>query len=335
MATTDANRTAHGSGWGAIARSNPVLEYIDNTLRGCGQVIYMDNPLTGVLNFVAMFWGAYTGGTTLSVAIGSVVGTLVSTVVAYPLRVERGALRMGLYGFNGMLVGAAIPTFLAPSPLMWAVLVFASAISTVVALAVGNVFSTWKTPGFTFPFVLTTWIVMLTAYRFSGVEITGLPHAVLATQVGATTGAFGAYEFVRAALVSVAQVYFVDDPISGAIFLLALVVESRWCTGLAAFGAVVGVACGLVMGADKNMIVHGLWGYSAVLTAPAIGCVFMKNNPGTLIYCAAATLFTVFVQGAIFTLGTTVGIPAFTFPFILTSWLFMLAQRNFEPADQR
>lgn len=291
----------------------------------------MDNSLTGILNFVAMFWGAYSGGTTLAVAFGSVVGAFVSTAVAYPLRVERSALRMGLYGFNGMLVGAAVPTFLGATPVMWAVLIFASGIATVVTLAVGNVFSTWKTPGFTFPFVLTTWLVMLAAYKFSGLQITGLPHAVLATQVDATSGVFGAYEFIRASLVSVAQVYFVDNPISGAIFLFALVVELRWCAGLAAFGAVVGVACALVMGADMSSISHGMWGYSAVLTAPAIGCVFMRTSPGTLAYCAAATIFTVFVQGAIFTVGATVGLPAFTFPFILTSWLFMLAQRNFEP----
>lgn len=332
MTTSNSTNMSNDHSWAGLARSNQFLEYIDNTLRGSGQVIYMDNPLTGLLNFIAMFWGAHTAGTP-EVAIGSVVGTFVATAIAYPLRVDRGALRMGLYGFNGMLVGAAIPTFLGNTPLMWAVLVFASAVCTVVMLAVGNVFSTWKAPAFTFPFVLTTWLVMLAAYKFANLPITGLSHAALATQVGATSGAYGLFDFVHASLVSISQVYFIDDPISGLIFLVALVVESRWCAFLAVFGAIVGVACALLMGGDRGMITHGLWGYSAVLTAPAIGCVFMKTNPRTLIYCAAATVFTVLVQAAVFTATGTLGIPAFTFPFILTSWLFVLAQRNFETSN--
>lgn len=331
MTRPNATHLPEQSGWTRVGRSNPLLEYIDNALRGCGQVIFMDNPLTGILNFVAMFWGAHTGGTTLAVAIGSVVGTFVATAVAYLLRVDRGALRMGLYGFNGMLVGAGIPTFLGATPVMWVVLVLASAASTVVMLAVANMMSTFKAPAFTFPFVLTTWFVMLAAYKLSALSIVGLPHAALAVPPAAAGGTYEIYEFIRASFVSVSQVFFVDDPISGAIFLLALVVESRWCAGLALFGGAVGVGVAMLMGADVNMINHGLWGYSAVLTAPAIGTVFMKTNPGTLIFAAAATVMTVLVQAAMFTATGTLGIPAFTFPFVLTSWLFVIAQRNFEP----
>lgn len=39
--------------------------WLDAALRGSGQVIFMDKPLTGALNFVALFWGAFAGGTTL------------------------------------------------------------------------------------------------------------------------------------------------------------------------------------------------------------------------------------------------------------------------------
>jgi urea transporter len=333
MKTNPANQAQESrtSGWARVVGRHPLLEYLDSVLRGCGQVIFMNNPLTGVLNLLAMFWGAYAGGTTYAVAVGSAAGALVSTAAAYALRVDRGALRMGLYGFNGMLVGAGIAAFLGNTPLMWAVLVFASASSTVVSLAFENLLRPWKMPGLTFPFVLTTWLVLLAAYKFSGLQTYGLPVATLVSDVSATGGPFGIAGFIRASLASISQVFFVDNPVSGAIFLLALAVHSRWCAGFAAFGSVGAVAGALLVGAGTAAISHGLWGYSAVLTAPALGCVFTQVSPSTLIYCAAATLFTVFVQGATSTIAQTVGIPALTFPFVLVTWLFLLARPNFEP----
>jgi urea transporter len=302
------------------------LEYIDNVLRGCGQVTFMNNSLTGIVNLVAMFWGAYAGGTTLAAAVGSLVGTLVSTAAAYPLRGDRGALRTGLYGFNGMLLGAGIPTFLDNTALMWVVLIFAAAIVTVVTLAVDHVLRAWKTPGLTFPYVLTTWLVLLAAYRLSGLSASGLPSATLVSGIGVTGNFVDIPRLIHATLTSVSQVYFVDNPVSGAIFLVALLVHSRWCAALAAFGAMAAVACALILGADPVTISHGLWGYSAVLTAPAVGCIFMAPTPRTLALGAIAAVFTVFVQGAVAGLAQTVGLPALTFPFVVTTWLFLLAQ---------
>jgi urea transporter len=315
------------SGWSRAATRHPVLDFLDIALRGSGQVIFMDNPLTGALNFLALFWGAYAGGTTLAVAMGSVIGTLVSTAVACMLPVDRATLRKGLYGFNGMLVGVGIPTFVGQAPIMWWVLIFAAAATPVVTLAVNNVFKVWKTPGLTFPFILTTWLVVLMAHRLPELHVIGLSSPALLPHAG---DAFGFQAFVRASLASVAQVYFVDNPVSGAIFLLALLVESRWCAGLAAAGAMIAVACALAAGADAGTAYHGLWGYSAALTAPAVGCVYLKVTPGTLAYCLAATLFTVLAQGAIAALAAPLGIPALTFPFVLTTWLFLIARYRFE-----
>jgi len=316
--------------WTRATENSGFLDYIDTTLRGCGQVIFMDNPLTGLLNFVAMFWGAYASGSSPAVAWGSLIATFVSTATAYALGVDLDKRKMGLYGYNGMLVGCGIPTFLAATPMMWGFLVIGSAVSTVVMLAVANVFSTWKTPALTFPFVLTTWLVMLAAYAFPTLPITGLGHAALSHAPVVVHAAMGPVEVVRASLVSVAQVFFVNSPMAGFIFLVALVVESRWAAGLAFGGALIAVLCAILFGADTGAIKDGLWGFSAVLTAVGVGCVFMNVGTKTLIYAGLATVVTVVVQGALnVTLGTF-GIPTFTFPFVLTAWLFLLAQRNFD-----
>lgn len=314
--------------WMAATKQSAFLDYVDICLRGSGQVIFMDNPLTGLLNFVAIFWGAISSQTP-EVAIGALVATLVSTASAYALRVDRVKLKMGLYGFNGMLVGCAIPTFLAPTAVMWGVLLIASMVSTVAMLAISNIMETWKAPALTFPFVLTSWLVMLSAYAFPHIVITGLPHAALVQQAHFADNTLSVAGYIRAGLVSVSQVWLINNPVSGVIFLIGLLVESVWCGVLAFSGALVTVALAWLMGVDISAITNGLWGFSAVLTAAAIGCVFMKPNIGTLIYAALATVFTVLVQGAISVLLEPVGIVSFTFPFVLTSWLFLVAKRNF------
>jgi len=322
-------------GWTALAARHPLVAFLDTALRGSGQVMFMNNPLTGGLNFLAMFWGAWVGGTTLAVALGSIVGTLVATMVAQRLATEPGALRKGLHGFNGMLTGAGIATYLGSTPAAWIVLVFASGVAAAVTLALEKLLAAWDTPGLTFPFILTTWVILLAAYRLPVLQITGLPVATLASQTGAgaLADAFGFVEAARAILTSVSQVFFVDDPLAGAIFLLGLAVESRRCAALAVAGAALAVACAWALGADRSAIAHGMWGYSAALTAPALGHVFTAARmPAMAGYCIAGTLVTVILQAAFFTLAHTAGIPALTMPFVLSTWLFLLARQAGKPA---
>lgn len=323
-----------GNAWTRAANSNPILEFIDVTLRGSGQVIFMDNPLTGLLNFVAMFVGAARGGTSYEVAIGSVLGTAVATAMAYLLKANRGNLKAGIYGFNGMLVGACLPTFLVANPLMWVFVVGGSAVSTIVIMAVANFMAPYKMPAFTFPFVLTCWLIVLFSYRVSGLAFPegGLAPA-LVTDITAQTGEFGVGDWVIASLNSVSQVWFVCDWVAGIIFLVALAVESIWCVGLTALGAFLGVAFAYACGGDIGTLNAGLWGFTAALTAPAVGCVFMKAGAKTFLYAVLSIFVTIVAHGAVVAVTGTLGIPAFTFPFNLTGWIFLFPLLKFWPDE--
>ena len=60
------------SKWSQLTHRNVALEFIDVTLRGCAQVMFQNNPLTGLLFFIAIFVGAY-GENNPAVAYGSVL----------------------------------------------------------------------------------------------------------------------------------------------------------------------------------------------------------------------------------------------------------------------
>lgn len=308
--------------WRRGVRRAPLLRLIDLVLRGSGQVVFMNNPLTGLLNFAALGWAAWAGGTTWAVALGAVLGALVATVAAAWRRADRGTLRAGLYGFNGMLVGVALPTFVAASPGVWLLLVASAALSVWVTVGVARWLGSLRVPGLTFPFIVMTWLALLAAQHGLALQTAAAPPAALAAS------APGWVDAARAVLVGVAQVFFVDDAVAGAIFLLALAAHTPTAALLAASGAALGAVGGLLTGADTAAIVHGQWGYAPALTAIAVGCAYLRTSFVVLLHAAAATAVTVALQGALMVLMPAIGLPPLTFAFVLGTWGCLLVRRR-------
>ena len=233
--------TATTSAWSSAAGRQPLIGFVDVTLRGAGQVMFQNNPLTGLLFIVGIAWGAAMAGMP-AVAIGAVVGLLVSTATAYLLKVDEGALTSGLFGYNGILVGAALPTFLTVEPLLWAYIVVGAAVSSVVLLAIGNVMKSFGAPALTFPFVLTTWFLLLGAYAFANVPIASMgPPAIPSPIDAAAVTALDPQALLETVFVGISQVFLIDNVVTGVIFVIALAVSSP----AAALFAVVGSALAL------------------------------------------------------------------------------------------
>lgn len=305
--------------WDDVARKNVLLGYFDANLRGAGQVFFQDNALTGLIILLAVFWGAHSAGN-LNVAIGAVVGLLVCTTTAILLNVDRASLQRGLFGLNGILVGVAVPTFLVNHPMMWAYLTIGAAVSTVVTLAVAEVVNTWGVPGSTAPFVFTTWLLLLGAYSFQNlpVAITGRSQALPIV--------IGAHGHVLLGILSknISQVYLIENVLTGILFVVAIAVNSRRSAVFAIIGSMTSLGVALLFGVEATEVGKGLYGFSAVLTAIALGAVFQQSSFGATLYAILATIFTVVVQAALDKALSPIGIPALTFPFVLTLWIFLL-----------
>jgi urea transporter len=318
--------------WEGRCVSSKALRFVDLNLRGIGQVMFQDNPLSGLLFFVAIGWGSFVAGMP-QVAIGGIVAVVAGTLAAQWLRVDASALAAGLYGYNAYLVGLAFGTFLGVSPLWWVYVALGGAVSVPVTLAVANVFKSWDVAALTAPFVLTAWLFFLSTYAFSAVQGSGLPMAaeVIAIDPAAANPlAFG--DFAVGVLKSITQV-FLKASIVGALLLLAgLAVNSIAAAVFALGGAIVAVLTAHALGAESDLITGGLMGFSPVLTAMALGAVFYKPGLRVAIYALVATVFTVIVQGAMNVALAPFGIPTLTAPFVLASWIFLLPRQHFDRA---
>ena len=141
------------SSWESLCAASRALRFVDINLRGIGQVMFQDNPLTGALFLAAIAWGSYAAGVP-QVALCGVLAIVVATLTAQWLRVDQASLRAGLYGYNGVLVGLALATFLAPGPLLYAYVVLGAAVSVVATLGTANALKPFGVAALTGPFVL-------------------------------------------------------------------------------------------------------------------------------------------------------------------------------------
>ncbi len=318
--------------WEGCCVSSKPLRFVDLNLRGIGQVMSQDNPLSGLLFFIAIGWGSYAAGMP-QVAIGGLVAVVAATLTAQWLRVDAADLGAGLYGYNAYLVGLALGTFLTVSPLWWVYVALGGAVSVPATLGTANVFKTWGVAALTAPFVLTAWLFLLATYAFSAIGGGALPMtAEIAPLDPAAANPLAFGDFVQGIFRSIAQVFLKASLLAALLLLVGLAVNSLAAAVSALAGAIVAVATAHLLGAESDLIAGGLMGFSPVLTAIALGTVFYKPGVKVAIYALVGTVFTVVVQGAMNVALTPFGVPTLTGPFVLASWIFLLPRQHFERA---
>lgn len=318
------------SGWSRLTERTSIAGFVDINLRGASQVFFQNNALTGLIILAAVFWGAHAAGN-LSVALGAVVGLFSATSMAILLRVDRSALHQGLFGFNGILVGAALPTFLSSAPLLWVYLLIGAAVSTVVTLAIANVVKIWGVPGSTAPFVFTTWLLLLGAYSLAALKSGAMRPPSLFSEAGVSGVELSVSSITGILARSISQVYLIENVATGALFLVAIAVSSLRGALFAIIGSVVCLVTAIAFGARGASIQAGLYGFSGVLTAMAVGAVFNQPSLPVTLYAILATVFTVIVQAALNAAMSPLGIPTLTFPYVLAMWLFLLPKARLSP----
>lgn len=285
--------------------------------------MFQNNAWTGLLFMVGIFWGSYASGMP-QVAWGAVAGVITSTLAGVFIGQEDNDGRQGLWGFNGVLVGCAFPTFLADTPLMWIALIFCAILSTWMRTAFNNLLKPYKVSSLTFPFVFLTLVFLLCAGTLEGMPEAG--PSIPSTEVMFENGEFAPSftDLVVIWLKGVAQVFLIDNWVTGIFFLAALAVSS-WAAALWAAGAsAICVGLSMLYHADPISVSSGLYGFSAVLTGIALGDTFLAKNWKTILWTLAGIVATFFLQAGLNSLMEPFGLPTLTGPFCMATWLFLL-----------
>ena len=319
--------------WAGLAQRSPAVGAVDALLRGLGQVMFQNNPVTGLLFLVGILVNSP------KLAGAGLLGLAVSTLAAYLLGADTALIRNGLFGFNGVLVGIGLAFFLEFDLMLGVYIVLGGAVSTVVMMALANLLSTWDMPALTAPFVLTAWLLLFAVYQLDALHPTDLivptapdPQAAIQTdlrELATGSGGLTLANLAHGLFRGVGEVMFQDNLLSGLIFVVAIAVNSRVSAGFALLGSAVGLLTALALGGDGFSAYHGLFGFNAVLCAIAIGGVFFVLTWRSAVYALVAAVFSVPAFSAIAVLLSPIGMPALTAPFVLTTWLFLWPKAGF------
>ena len=296
------------------------MKLIKTTLVGIGQIFLQDNGWSGLLITIGMFFSHWTLGVTCF------LGALIGTLTAKALKAKDGDIEFGLYGFNASLAYMCVmftfatndahATWTAASPLLWVL----GAVAAVIATVIMHVFVTKGWTAFTFPFVVTCWVL---CWAFAKYNVLGLEQTT-----PALPDYTGTVDAITTPFYGWAEVNFGANFLTGVFIFLGLAISSpsvaMWGTAAATLG---GLFAHYVLGIDANVLANGLYSFSPILVA----CAFVTKSGvsrADFVYIVVGVLLAVLIHygiGSIVINGKNMA--TYTIGFIVATWIMEAVQK--------
>jgi len=310
----------------------PILQGVDASLRGISQVVFANNPISGLLMLIGLFLAD------VFVGLATIFTSAIAFLVAAYSGQEKALVQNGLTQFNAVLIGTVLISLWPAitggvlTPRVWLIAAGGAAATVILDRAVAGFLAGVQAshftpgggrtqigvPGFTLPFNLVGWAVWSVLLRTESME-----------EVQPATASSHEEEIVWSQLL-LGSVHGM-----GQVFgVLSLPCSILCYIGVAIFSPVIALAqflgsflacfAALWIGATSYSEVYmGVWSYSALLTAGAL-VFFTQPSLRSLPVHLFAVLVTVVLHSALSPVLATFNLPVFTLPFVLTSWMFLL-----------
>ena len=290
------------------------MKLIKTTLVGIGQIFLQDNGWSGLLITIGMFFSHWTLGVTCF------LGALIGTLTAKALKAKDADIEFGLYGFNASLAYMCVmftfatndahATLNGANPILWVL----GAVAAVIATVIMHVFVTKGWTAFTFPFVVTCWVL---CWAFAKYNVLGLEQTTPA--LPDYTGTVNA---ITTPFYGWAEVNFGANFLTGVFIFLGLAISSpsvaMWGTAAATLG---GLFAHYVLGIDANVLANGLYSFSPILVA----CAFVTKSGvsrADFVYIVVGILLAVLIH-----YGVSQFMATYTIGFIVATWIMEAVQK--------
>ena len=290
------------------------MKLIKTTLVGIGQIFLQDNGWSGLLITIGMFFSHWTLGVTCF------LGSLIGVLTAKALKAKDGDIEFGLYGFNASLAYMCVmftfatndahATLNGANPILWVL----GAVAAVIATVIMHVFVTKGWTAFTFPFVVTCWVL---CWAFAKYNILGLEQTT-----PALPDYTGTVDAITTPFYGWAEVNFGANFLTGVFIFLGLAISSpsvaMWGTAAATLG---GLFAHYVLGIDANVLANGLYSFSPILVA----CAFVTKSGvsrADFVYIVVGILLAVLIH-----YGVSQFMATYTIGFIVATWIMEAVQK--------
>lgn len=238
-------------------------------------------------------------------AIGALIGSVVGTLTAFALRISRGEIEDGLYGFNSSLVGIAMLFRFQPHPTTFGFIVVGAIAGALLTYAMRTRLSF---PTYTAPFVVVTWVALFVAEHAHVAAVVPPPVSIDNSHLNLASAVF----------TGISEVMFQANILTGMLFLVGILLCSPPMAGWAMVGSFVGLVAGITEHVPDSTLGQGLYGYNGALAAMGMALY----RPSILLPIVAASL-----SAPITDRFPQLGLAPLTAPFVISCWVTIALDR--------
>ena len=286
----------------------PQAAQIATVSRSVGQVIFLNSAKSGN---IILFSLALSDPTLAALAT---LGAMTSIKTSKLLGIDEEALKDGLHGYNGTLIGCASAMF--TSSLPFAVMgTVAGAVSTPIIFT--SLKNAMAVPQWTWSFNIVMMTGLMKSRPLLETESFCESSVDTTSEMEAIQHATNYVDVLTAPLASISQIFVVNSPLSGLGILAATSMYSPSLVLHALGGATTGCIIGFILG-DVSDVASGLWGYNSALTSMAIGTFYVDSLEARMLSGGAAA-GTAVLFGGVSALTGAYGVPCLTLPFCCTA----------------
>lgn len=253
-------------------------EILHSILNSYSQVFFSTSKTLAVF-LVAISFFDYGAG------IGGLVAVLVANALAWGLGYNSYFLRSGLYGFNALLVGLGVGLYYQPAPEVYVLVAVTALFCFFLTVVFQGVLGKYGLPFLSVPFLLTIWIVALSANSLSALNLSErgiFVYNELYALGGKTfVNIYDSLEksirssFIRIYFHSLGAIFFQSHLLAGIIIALGLLIYSRITFVLSVLGYGTAFLFYLLVGIEFDSLGYTFIGFNYILTAIALGGYYL------------------------------------------------------------
>ena len=313
-------------------------EILHSILNSYSQVFFSTSKTLAVFLVVISFFDYGAG-------IGGLVAVLIANALAWGLGYNSYYLRSGLYGFNALLVGLGVGLYYQPSPEVYVLVAITALFCFFLTVVFQGVLGKYGLPFLSVPFLLTIWIVALSANSLSALNLSErgiFVYNELYSLGGKTFVNFYDFleksissSFIRIYFSSLGAIFFQTHLLAGIIIALGLLIYSRITFVLSVLGYGVAFLFYRLVGIEFDSLGYTFIGFNYILTAIALGGYYLvpgRASFGWIILLLPAVVLITTSTQQLFVLFR---ISPYSLPFnvIVLTFLYALKLREKRPRN--
>lgn len=302
------------------------MSLVDSTLRSYSAILFSDRRSIGILTLAGTFFNWKAG-------VFGIFAILTANLSARLIGVHEDKIKKGLIGFNALLLGLSFSYYYLMSPSTLIILFIAVMLLIYVNIAFDHIFAYFfNLPALSIPFVLVSSISFLAFYNYDGAAL------VKTEPLGIDSLFPEVHRYFIYYLKSLGAIFFQSSPWAGLVIFAALLISSRIAVLLSFLGFFTGLFFHVALKGDMNDMTGGLVAFNYILTAVALGGIFLVPGPAAFLLSVVAVLATATVASFIKIFFVSFNMPVLTLPFALVTLLFLyctklLYNKKLKPVD--